>query len=132
MTHPLTLFEALEAAKTGSRILDLELVNALGGEADRLSCGYRSRRLWWTTWSGAGNHWHALPDLTRSTDAALDLFEGVLPGHSWNLSRTERGGHLALKVGRSHPANAAFCFEGRTRPLLICAAVLALHWKLRS
>ena len=118
------LIAQLRAARVGSATLSAQIVNAVGGEAALTRDGWRSRRLWWTTWSGPGNSWHALPHLTTDTDAALNFLEGLLPGTSWRISRTELGGHVQVTLGRSHPANSRHDVEGHSRALTLCVAAI--------
>lgn len=130
MTTPTDLIERLEGASVGSQSLDAEICIAFqyGGPNSEGATNVRTDSDWEGDLlfeQGADECCAPIPPVTTSLDAALALAERVLPeGWGYRLTRTERGGHHAMTLHWSHPANRSVYAEGRSAPLAFCIATL--------
>lgn len=126
-----SLIERLEAAETGSRVLDGEIWCATNGyefvQWDGAGCVYRTQPNGKIS-HDPNNNFRAY---SASLDAALGLANRILPGWDWSVTTitTSFGGIKrvnALIVHPDHPADSDILTfgEGETPALALCIAIL--------
>ncbi len=116
MSDLLSLAKRCEDATGGDGFLDVDIENALGGDAQHTPTnGFK--RFYHDT-----RRWGALPSYTHSLDAAVSLCERVLPGIEWEV--TTLYGIGTASVGLNDAVNGHTGARANTPALAICAALL--------